>query len=67
MRLRERLQRLESGLAPGCSTCRGWGCRVVYVNDPDSPPPAETERCPRCGREPVTIAVEYTDEPPPAA
>jgi hypothetical protein len=68
--LRDRLQRLEAGLPPGCPTCRDWPrCRVVFGNDWDDErrEPTVPERCPRCGREPVTIAVEYVVRPPEGA
>ena len=70
MSLRDRLARLEGGLPDGCAHCVGWGPRVLYVNDPElaeSEPTTVPERCPRCGREPLTVIVEYVESWPPNA
>ena len=47
-----------------CATCRDWPpMRVRYVNDPSGrhPEPETPERCPRCGWQPLLIAVEYVE------
>ncbi len=71
MSFRDRLRRLEGGLpAPRCAHCVGWGPRVVVVNDPElaeSEPTPVPARCPRCGREPLTVIVEYVESWPPDA
>lgn len=69
MGLRDRLVRLEGGLAgAGCSACAGWPPRVVYVGESsmEEPGPTVPDRCTGCGREPLTIRVEYIDWPHPA-
>jgi len=64
MRLRDRIGKLEGGMPEGCAHCIAWGPRVVVVNDheiaEDQPLPVPA-RCPRCGREPLTIDVIYED------
>jgi hypothetical protein len=70
MSLSNRLRRIEDGLAgAGCSACAVWPPRVVYVGgDPvEEDGPAVPARCSRCGREPLTIRVEYGEWPHPAA
>ncbi len=69
MSLRDRLRKLEGGLPDGCAHCIAWGPRVLYVNDPEmaeAQPPAVLERCPKCGRESLTIQVIYEDQQPNA-
>ena len=59
-------RRIAQAVPEHCGVCVGWPpVHVVYRDGghetTDDPHPA---RCPSCGRERVTITVEYGEEPP---
>ena len=59
-RLGDRLRKLEDAEPERCGNCRDWpDPRLVFEGEETDDLPA---RCPRCGYEPLTIEIVFTEE-----
>jgi len=62
--LSSRLEHLEDRGNGGCETCQGWGPRILRVDwhTGERHASGAPERCPRCGRETLTIEIVEVED-----